>query len=151
MPGMMTEEELADLDAASGPEFEDMWLEMMIEHHEGAIEMAKDEQADGVFQPAIDLAESIEPASRPRSTTCGNSSARDRRDVAGRASAGHSLSAARRCATGGHPPRSPSGQPQALAVIAVPRDVSASSRAGTPQDRCRRGPVVRPGSAPRSR
>jgi uncharacterized protein (DUF305 family) len=32
----------------------------MIEHHEGAIEMAKDERADGVFQPAIDLAESIE-------------------------------------------------------------------------------------------
>ena len=43
-----------------GQEFEDMWLEMMIEHHEGAIEMAKEEQADGVFQPAIDLAESVE-------------------------------------------------------------------------------------------
>jgi len=60
MPGMMTDEELADLEAAQGQEFEDMWLEMMIEHHEGAIEMAKDEQADGAFQPAIDLAESIE-------------------------------------------------------------------------------------------
>lgn len=60
MPGMMTDAELADLDAAQGMEFEDMWLEMMIEHHEGAIEMAKDEQADGVFQPAVDLAESIE-------------------------------------------------------------------------------------------
>ena len=32
---------------------------MMIEHHEGAIEMAK-QQAEGVYQPAIDLAESIE-------------------------------------------------------------------------------------------
>lgn len=60
MPEMMTDEELADLDAVHGQEFEDMWLEMMIEHHEGAIEMAKDEQADGVFQPAVDLAESIE-------------------------------------------------------------------------------------------
>jgi len=60
MPGMMTDEELADLEAARGPEFEDMWLEMMIEHHEGAIEMAEDEQADGIFGPAIDLAESIE-------------------------------------------------------------------------------------------
>jgi len=59
MPGMMTNERLADLEAAQGQEFEDMWLEMMIEHHEGAIEMAQDEQADGVFQPAIDLAESI--------------------------------------------------------------------------------------------
>lgn len=60
MPGMMTAEELADLEAAQGQEFEDMWLEMMIEHHEGAIEMAKEEQADGVFQPAVDLAESVE-------------------------------------------------------------------------------------------
>ena len=59
MPGMMTDEDLADLESAQGPEFEDMWLEMMIEHHEGAIEMAKDEQADGVFKPAISLAESI--------------------------------------------------------------------------------------------
>lgn len=60
MPEMMTDEKLADLDAVPGQEFEDMWLEMMIEHHEGAIEMAKDEQAEGVFQPAVDLAESIE-------------------------------------------------------------------------------------------
>lgn len=60
MPGMMTGEDLADLEAARGPEFEDRWLEMMIEHHEGAIEMAKDEQADGIFRPALDLAESIE-------------------------------------------------------------------------------------------
>jgi uncharacterized protein (DUF305 family) len=60
MPGMMTDEDLADLESAHGQEFEDMWLKMMIEHHEGAIEMAKDEQADGVFKPAINLAESIE-------------------------------------------------------------------------------------------
>ena len=59
MPGMMTNEEMADLEAASGQEFEDMWLEMMIRHHEGAIEMATDEQEAGAFQPAIDLAESI--------------------------------------------------------------------------------------------
>jgi len=60
MPGMMTDEDLADLESAQGQEFEDMWLQMMIEHHEGAIEMAQDEQADGVFKPAINLAESIE-------------------------------------------------------------------------------------------
>jgi len=60
MPGMMSDEGLAGLEAAQGQEFEDMWLTMMIEHHEGAIEMAKGEQADGVFKPAIDLAESIE-------------------------------------------------------------------------------------------
>jgi uncharacterized protein (DUF305 family) len=60
MPGMMTDEDLPDLEAAQGQAFEDMWLEMMIEHHEGAIEMAQKEQVDGAFQPAIDLAESIE-------------------------------------------------------------------------------------------
>jgi uncharacterized protein (DUF305 family) len=59
MPGMMTDEELGDLGAARGQQFEDMWLAMMIEHHEGAIEMAQDEQTDGVYQPAIDLAQSI--------------------------------------------------------------------------------------------
>jgi uncharacterized protein (DUF305 family) len=60
MPGMMTDEEMEHLKAAQGQDFETMWLEMMIEHHEGAIEMSQDEQADGVFQPATDLAESIE-------------------------------------------------------------------------------------------
>jgi uncharacterized protein (DUF305 family) len=60
MPGMMADEGLTELEEATGQEFEDMWLEMMIEHHEGAIEMANDEKAEGVFQPAIDLAESIE-------------------------------------------------------------------------------------------
>ena len=40
--------------------FETMWMRMMIEHHEGAIEMARTEQDDGVFPAAIDLAESIE-------------------------------------------------------------------------------------------
>jgi uncharacterized protein (DUF305 family) len=50
---------LDELGDARGHEFETMWLEMMVEHHEGAIEMAQDELADGVFQPAKDLAEGI--------------------------------------------------------------------------------------------
>jgi uncharacterized protein (DUF305 family) len=60
MPGMMTDEEMSELARAQGPEFEDLWLEMMIEHHEGAIEMAQAERTDGTFDPAINLAESIE-------------------------------------------------------------------------------------------
>jgi uncharacterized protein (DUF305 family) len=60
MPGMMSEEEMADLEAAQGAGFEEMWLQMMVEHHQGAIEMAQSEQEDGVFEPAIELAESIE-------------------------------------------------------------------------------------------
>jgi len=60
MPGMMTGKEMAELEAAQGQAFETMWLEMMIEHHEGAVEMARDEQADGHFRSAMKLAESIE-------------------------------------------------------------------------------------------
>ena len=59
-PGMMSQEEMDALDSASAAEFEDMWLEMMIEHHNGAIEMAQDEQEAGSFSPAVDLAANIE-------------------------------------------------------------------------------------------
>lgn len=60
MPGVMSSEEMHELDKAHGAEFQTMWLKMMVEHHEGAIEMAETEQDDGTFQPAIDLANSIE-------------------------------------------------------------------------------------------
>lgn len=60
MPGMMSDQDLADLDAASGSTFETMWLQMMITHHEGAIEMAKTEVSDGEYPASIDLATSIE-------------------------------------------------------------------------------------------
>jgi uncharacterized protein (DUF305 family) len=60
MPGMMSEEDMADLEEASDSEFQDMWLEMMIEHHEGAIEMAQNQQAEGQYKAAVDLAEDIE-------------------------------------------------------------------------------------------
>jgi uncharacterized protein (DUF305 family) len=62
MPGMMSAEEMEALANASDGEFQDMWLEMMTEHHEGAIEMAKTEQAEGKYPDAIALAESIETA-----------------------------------------------------------------------------------------
>lgn len=39
MNGMLTESELEALEAASGPEFDKLFLEGMIRHHEGAIEM----------------------------------------------------------------------------------------------------------------
>ena len=32
----------------------------MIAHHEGAVEMARAQQATGTFRPAVDLAEEIE-------------------------------------------------------------------------------------------
>lgn len=39
MPGMLTPQETARLAAATGPEFERLFLELMIRHHEGAIQM----------------------------------------------------------------------------------------------------------------
>ena len=62
MPGMMSADDMTMLGNASDPEFQDMWLEMMVEHHKGAIEMAKSEQKDGKFSDAIELARTIESA-----------------------------------------------------------------------------------------
>ncbi len=39
MPGMLTDEQLAQLDQARGPEFDRLFLRFMIQHHEGAITM----------------------------------------------------------------------------------------------------------------
>jgi uncharacterized protein (DUF305 family) len=60
MPGMMSEDEMAELEAARDEEFQTSWLEMMIEHHEGAIVMAQTEIEDGKFPDAVKMAESIE-------------------------------------------------------------------------------------------
>ena len=37
----------APLEDAPDAEFQTMWLAMMVEHHEGAVEMAKSETEDG--------------------------------------------------------------------------------------------------------
>jgi uncharacterized protein (DUF305 family) len=60
MTGMMTDDEMADLEATSGAGFDQMFLTMMIEHHEGAIEMAQTEQSEGEFPEAVAMAEEIE-------------------------------------------------------------------------------------------
>jgi uncharacterized protein (DUF305 family) len=39
MPGMLTDEEMAALDRARGPEFDRLFLNGMIKHHQGAIDM----------------------------------------------------------------------------------------------------------------
>lgn len=59
MPGMMSGDDLDALGAAGDDTFEDMWLQMMIEHHEGAIEMARTELEQGQYQPTLDLARRI--------------------------------------------------------------------------------------------
>jgi uncharacterized protein (DUF305 family) len=57
---MMSDDDMESLDAATGAEFDQMFLTMMIEHHTGAIEMAQTEQQDGENPDAIALAEKIE-------------------------------------------------------------------------------------------
>ena len=59
MPGMMSADDMQALEDASDAEFQAMWLDMMVEHHEGAVEMAKTEIDDGEYKPAVDLAKSI--------------------------------------------------------------------------------------------
>jgi uncharacterized protein (DUF305 family) len=42
MPGMLTDDEMRRLAAAKGPEFDRLFLEGMIKHHEGALTMVKE-------------------------------------------------------------------------------------------------------------
>ena len=63
MPGMMDVGQMRRMNqmmVGGGLAFDQMWVRMMIEHHEGAIEMAQEEQVDGAYPEAIALAESIE-------------------------------------------------------------------------------------------
>ena len=60
MSGMMSDADIESLGAATGAQFDQMFLTMMIEHHTGAIEMAKTEQQDGENSDATALAEKIE-------------------------------------------------------------------------------------------
>jgi uncharacterized protein (DUF305 family) len=66
MPGMsggvtggMTNADMQQLAAAKGTQFDSMWLSMMIAHHQGAIDMAKTEIAQGSNAEAKALAQKI--------------------------------------------------------------------------------------------
>lgn len=59
MPGMMTAEDMTALQDATDAEFQDLWLTMMVEHHEGAVEMAETERDAGQYRPAVELAGGI--------------------------------------------------------------------------------------------
>jgi uncharacterized protein (DUF305 family) len=41
MPGMLTEDQMKQLDAARGPEFDRLFLTFMIQHHRGAVSMVE--------------------------------------------------------------------------------------------------------------
>lgn len=59
MAGMMSEEQMGNLDAAQGDEAARMFLESMIGHHDGAVSMAQEEIDSGENPEAIALAEVI--------------------------------------------------------------------------------------------
>lgn len=54
MPGMLTSEQLEDLENAHGPEYDRLFLTYMIQHHEGAVTMAHELFAtDGAAQDHV--------------------------------------------------------------------------------------------------
>lgn len=59
MSGMMSEEDMADLEQAQGTEAARLYLEQMTTHHKGAVDMAKDEAKDGQNPQAVQLAEQV--------------------------------------------------------------------------------------------
>ncbi|MEU3253229.1 DUF305 domain-containing protein [Streptomyces sp. NPDC006997] len=59
MPGMMDAEDMDELMEAPGKGFDTMFLTMMVEHHEGAVEMATTEKDKGRYGPAKKLADDI--------------------------------------------------------------------------------------------
>lgn len=59
MPGMMSADDLTKLEAATGTEFDKMWLDMMIKHHQGAVDMARTELSAGSNTDAKALARKI--------------------------------------------------------------------------------------------
>ena len=59
MQGMVDAATVTQLESMNGAEFEKLWLESMIRHHQGAIEMAKAEIANGDNVDAKTLATNI--------------------------------------------------------------------------------------------
>jgi uncharacterized protein (DUF305 family) len=62
MPGMLTEDQLKQLDRARGKDFDRLFLQFMIQHHRGAVSMVKEligtpgaAQDDIVFKLASDI------------------------------------------------------------------------------------------------
>jgi uncharacterized protein (DUF305 family) len=59
MSGMMSDADMARLENTTGTDFDAMWLEMMTQHHQGAISMARDEVTGGKYAATKAMAESI--------------------------------------------------------------------------------------------
>jgi uncharacterized protein (DUF305 family) len=59
MGGMADASSMDKLAQASGPAFDDLFVQLMIEHHEGAVDMAETELRDGQDPAAMQLAQAI--------------------------------------------------------------------------------------------
>ncbi|MFI8524117.1 DUF305 domain-containing protein [Promicromonospora sukumoe] len=59
MDGMMSEADLEALGAAAGTEADRLFLEQMVAHHEGAVEMAQAEVESGEDAGAVEMAQTI--------------------------------------------------------------------------------------------
>ncbi len=59
MEGMMTADEMTGLEAATGPAFDKLWLDMMVRHHQGAVTMSKTAKTDGKAAVVKELAAKI--------------------------------------------------------------------------------------------
>ena len=59
MDGMMTADQMDEMAAMTGADFDQMWLEMMIAHHEGAISQSETVKADGSNADVLLLADQI--------------------------------------------------------------------------------------------
>lgn len=59
LPGLMTDADFDELENAPDTQFQALWLEMMVAHHEGAVEMARAEQEDGQFAATVELARTV--------------------------------------------------------------------------------------------
>ena len=71
MDGMMTADQMDAMAAMTGAEFDQMWLEMMIAHHEGADQPIRDRQGRRIERRrARSSPTRSSPPSRPRSPRC---------------------------------------------------------------------------------
>ncbi|MFI1865383.1 DUF305 domain-containing protein [Streptomyces jumonjinensis] len=59
MSGMMSEKDMKELAAAKGEKFDRRFAQLMIDHHKGAVDMARDEQRNGRNATAKKLADDV--------------------------------------------------------------------------------------------
>jgi uncharacterized protein (DUF305 family) len=59
MNGMMSASQMSRLGNTQDPAFQKMWLQLMVQHHQGAVSMAETEIAKGRNKDAVKLARSI--------------------------------------------------------------------------------------------